>query len=86
MAILWSRYSNGIQIQIDGSLNQKKGYIERLKGGNFKHNSINVLEDRAVISGNTAIVIGIGDFDITISGNQKITRLSYIEVFVREDN
>ncbi|MFY7987382.1 MAG: nuclear transport factor 2 family protein [Flavobacterium sp.] len=70
----------------DGSLNQKKGYIERLKSGNFKHNSINVLEDRAVISGNTAIVMGIGDFDITISGNQKITRLSYIEVFVKDDN
>lgn len=72
----------------DGSINQKKGYIERLKGGSFIHNSINVLEDNAVISGNTAIVMGIGDFDITIttSGNKKTSRLSYIEVFVKEDN
>lgn len=70
----------------DGSVITKKDYIERLSARNFTHNAITVSEQSAVISGNTAIVIGAGKFDITVSGRQRISQLSYIEVFIRERN
>lgn len=70
----------------DGSVITKKDYIERLSAGNFTHNAITVSEQSAVISGNTAIVIGAGKFDMTVSGRQRISQLSYIEVFIRERN
>lgn len=70
----------------DGSTIKKKDYIERLSAGNFTHNAITVSEQSAVISGNTAIVIGAGKFDMTVSGRQRISQLSYIEVFIRERN
>lgn len=68
----------------DGSVIKKKDYVERLSAGNFTHNAITVSENSAVVSGNTAIVIGAGKFDMTVSGNQKISQLSYIEIFIRE--
>lgn len=70
----------------DGSVITKKDYIERLSARNFTHNAITVSEQSAVISGNSAIVIGAGKFDITVSGRQRISQLSYIEVFIRERN
>nr|WP_199081093.1 nuclear transport factor 2 family protein [Pedobacter sp. ASV19] len=73
-----------LAVASDGSLNQKPGYIARLSGQDFKHNSIEITENTAVISGNTATVVGKGRFDMTISGNKRVSQLSYIEVFARE--
>lgn len=74
-----------VVVSSDGSISKKSDYIKRLSGDNFKHNSIEITENTATISGNTATVIGKGKFDMTVSGNKKITQLSYIEVFTREN-
>jgi Domain of unknown function (DUF4440) len=67
----------------DGSSQNKKQYITRLRSGNFVHNSIDVEEDTAIVVNNTATVVGKGKFTVTISGNKVSLSLSYIEVFTR---
>lgn len=74
-----------VVVSSDGSTSDKSAYIKRLSGADFKHNAINITESKAVISGNTATVIGKGTFDITSSGKRNIIELSYIEVFNRDN-
>lgn len=69
----------------DGSSQFKTGYLDRLKSGTFNHDSIDVDENAATVTGNTAIVTGKGKFAVTVSGNKVALRLSYIEVFTREN-
>jgi len=73
-----------IVVSSDGSSQRKQDYLKRLRSGDFIHNSIDVEESEAIISGNTATVAGKGKFAVTISGNKISLRLSYIEVFTRE--
>lgn len=74
-----------IVVSSDGSSSKKEDYLKRLRTGNFIHNNINVEETSAIVSGNTATVAGKGKFDVTVSGKQVSLRLSYIEVFTREN-
>ena len=74
-----------IVVGSDGSTSQKSAYTKRLSGEDFKHNAIEITENTATASGNTATVIGKGKFDMTVSGNKRIAQLSYIEVFTREN-
>ena len=66
-----------------GEQQTKAQYIARLKSGNFVHNSIDVLENSATVSDNTATVIGKGIFGVKVGGKKLSIRLSYIEVFSR---
>jgi hypothetical protein len=75
-----------VVIGSDGNSQLKNQYINRLRSGSFVHNSINVETDTAIVSGNTAIVSGKGRFSVTVSGSKVELHLSYMEVFIREDN
>jgi hypothetical protein len=68
-----------------GQTQTKQQYVSRLKSGNFIHDHINVEENSAVVSNNTAVVTGKGKFDVTVSGNKVALYLSYIEVFTRKN-
>jgi hypothetical protein len=70
----------------DGSVSPKQAYIDRLSGSNFKHNSIHITNSVAIVSDNTATVVGKGSFDITLNGIQRVSQLSYLEVFTRKNN
>jgi hypothetical protein len=74
-----------VVLSSDGSSQFKDGYINRLKSGKFNHDNIDVEENAATVTGNTAIVTGKGKFAVTVSGNKLALRLSYIEVFTREN-
>ena len=67
----------------DGNSQKKEQYISRLKGGSFIHNNIEVEESNATVSSNTAVVVGKGIFNVTVSGNKLSLHLSYLEVFTR---
>jgi Domain of unknown function (DUF4440) len=69
----------------DGRIQTKDQYLQRLKGGDFIHNAIEVEEGNALVADNTAIITGKGKFVVTVSGNQTVLHLSYMEVFVRSD-
>lgn len=75
-----------IVIGSDGSSQLKNQYIERLKSGSFVHDSINIEENSAIVSKNTAIVSGKGKFAVTVSGKKVELHLSYMEVFERENS
>lgn len=70
----------------DGNSQLKNPYLNRLKSGAFVHDAINVEENSAIVSDNTAIVIGKGMFSVTVSGNKIKLNLSYMEVFTRTDS
>lgn len=70
----------------DGNSQLKNPYINRLKSGAFVHDAINVEENSAIVSDNTAIVTGKGMFSVTVSGNKIKLNLSYMEVFTRTDS
>lgn len=72
-----------IVVSSDGSSQRKQEYLKRLRSGDFIHNSIDIEESEAIISGSTATVAGKGKFAVTISGNKISLRLSYMEVFTR---
>lgn len=74
-----------IVVSSDGSSSRKDDYLKRLRSGNFIHNNITVEESNTIVSGNTATVVGKGKFDVTVSGKQVSLKLSYIEVFTREN-
>lgn len=74
-----------IVVSSDGSSSRKDDYLKRLRSGNFIHNNITVEESNAIVSNNTATVVGKGKFDVTVSGKQVSLKLSYIEVFTREN-
>lgn len=67
----------------DGTAQTKAQYIARLKSGNFIHDSIDVEDNKITVSDNTAIVIGKGKFNVTVSGKKASLHLSYMEVFTR---
>ena len=73
-----------IVVSSDGSSSRKADYLKRLQSGNFVHNNIIVEESSAIVSGNTATVVGKGKFEVTAAGNPVSLRLSYMEVFTRE--
>jgi hypothetical protein len=75
-----------IVISSDGNSQLKNQYIDRLKSGSFIHDSINIEENSAIVSGNTAIVSGKGKFAVTVSGKKIELHLSYMEVFTRENS
>jgi hypothetical protein len=66
-----------------GEIQSKDQYLARLKGGNFKHDRIDVEQNTATVVDNTATVAGKGTFAITVSGKQLTLKLSYIEIFTR---
>lgn len=70
----------------DGNSQLKNPYLNRLKSGTFVHDAINVEENSAIVSDNTAIVTGKGMFSVTVSGNKIKLNLSYMEVFTRTDS
>ena len=69
----------------NGMKRSKEVYIDDLRKGKPVHNKIDVQENSAIINGTTAIVIGKGIFDITTNGSQLTLHLSYMEVFVNEN-
>ncbi len=69
----------------DGNSQSKGQYLPKLKSGSFIHNSIIVEENSAIVNGNTAVVYGKGKFDVTVAGKKILLRLSYNEVFTRDD-
>jgi hypothetical protein len=73
-----------IAVGSTGAVQNKDQYVDRLKSGKFIHHNIKVEENTALISDNTATVIGKGIFNITVSDQKKILHLSYIEVFTRQ--
>lgn len=72
-----------IVVSSTGESQVKAAYIARLQSGSFVHNKIDVQQDTAIVAGNTAIVIGKGLFNVTISSNTLSLMLSYTEVFSR---
>jgi hypothetical protein len=74
-----------VVVSAAGESQTKEQYLERLKSGNFVHNSIVVLKNSAIISDYTATVFGDGVFTVTVNGNKITLRLSYMEVFTRAD-
>ncbi len=72
-----------VVLSSDGSSQFKESYLNRLKSGNFIHESIDVEENAATVTGNTAVVTGKGKFTVSLSGKKVVLRLSYIEVFTR---
>ena len=72
-----------IAVSSNGSIQTKTQYIDRLKGGNFVHNKIEVEENKSTVSQNTATIIGKGEFTITASGQTNTIHLSYMLVFTR---
>jgi len=72
-----------VVVSASGDQQTKGQYIARLKSGNFVHNSIDVQENSAIVSDNTATVVGKGTFTVTSSGKKVTISLSYIEVFTR---
>ena len=72
-----------VVINGSGESKFKNEYLRTLRSGSFVHNSIDVAENKAAVSNNTATVVGKGRFTVTISGTQKILQLSYVEVFIR---
>jgi hypothetical protein len=77
-------YPTFIVVSSDCSFSQKEVYFKRLKSGNFIHNSIDIEDNSALIAGNTATVVGKGNFNITVSGTKLALHLSFMEVFTRE--
>jgi len=73
-------------IGADGNFQHKIPYLERLKTGDFVHDSIRVEESEALVIQNTAILNGKGKFFIKVSGKSLSLRLSYMEVFIRPDS
>jgi hypothetical protein len=72
-----------IAVSSNGSIQNKSQFTGRLRGGNFVHNKIDVEENKATVSDNTASLIGKGVFTVTVSGKNNIVHLSYIELFTR---
>ncbi len=72
-----------VVVSSNGESQFKKQYIARLKSGNFTHNSIEVEENSASVVNNTALVVGKGKFNVTVSGKTLTLHLSYTEVFTR---
>jgi Domain of unknown function (DUF4440) len=68
-----------------GETQTKAQYLDRLNGGTFKHDSIDVEENTATVLNNTATVVGKGKFFVTSSGKKITLHLSYIEIFTRPD-
>jgi hypothetical protein len=73
-------------VNSQGTVLDKKQYIKTLRSVNFKHDSIKVEQANVSIKGNTAILTGKGKFFMTVSGNKLNRHLSYMEVFVKDDN
>jgi len=72
-----------VVVSSTGAQQTKVQYIARLKSGNFVHNNIEVQENSASVSDNTATVVGKGTFVVTAGGKKATIQLSYIEVFTR---
>jgi len=70
----------------DGNSKLKNPYLNSLKSGAFVHDNINVEENSAIVSDNTAIITGKGMFSVTVSGNKIKLHLSYMEVFTRSNS
>jgi hypothetical protein len=65
-----------------GAVQTKEQYIATLRGGTFRHDSINVEHSEVSIANSTAILIGKGLFHMTLDGNKAKRHLSFMEVFV----
>jgi hypothetical protein len=74
---------NCFAVSSTGSTQNKSQYTGRLRFGNFVHNNIEIEENKATISDNTATLIGKGLFTVTTSGKKNIIHLSFMEVFSR---
>jgi len=74
-----------VVVSSSGESQVKSQYLQRLKSGNFVHNSIDVEQNTATVTGNTAVVTGKGKFTVTVSGNKVTLYLLYMEVFTRDN-
>jgi len=75
-----------IVVGSDGNPQFKNDYLNRLRSGAFVHDSIRVEKSSASVSGNTAILTGMGTFQVRISGKKIKLHLSFMEVFTRPDS
>jgi Domain of unknown function (DUF4440) len=72
-----------VVVNAAGESQAKAQYLARLRSGSFVHDSIQVEENNAIVSGNTATVFGKGRFVVTSAGNKIRLHLSYMEVFTK---
>jgi hypothetical protein len=76
-------HSQLVVVNSKGETLSKLQYLATFKSGTMTHNSIEIEESKTTVLNNTAIVAGIGVFNITASGNNVIRHLSYLETFVK---
>jgi hypothetical protein len=72
-----------VVVNAEGEIQTKSQYLTLLQSGNFKHDSITVEENTAMVVDNTAVVAGKGRFVVTRSGKIITLQLPYLEVFTR---
>ena len=72
-----------VVVSSNGESQSKIQYLARLRSGNFAHNRIEVKENTVTVVDNTAVLVGKGKFDVTVSGTSNSLHLSYTEVFTR---
>ena len=72
-------------VNSSGTVRSKNEYLVDFESGKPVHNSIDVQQASASIVGTTAIVWGRGIFVVSINDNKSTFNLSYMEVFMKED-
>ena len=72
-----------ISVGSNGSIQTKNQFLDRLKGGNFIHNKIEIEDNKSIIFENTATLVGKGKFTVTISGQTDTKHLSYMLIFIK---
>ncbi len=68
-----------------GEIETKSQYTAVLRSGSISHDSIDIESSEVTITDNTAVVIGKGVFNMTVSGNKVRRHLSFMEVFTQHD-
>lgn len=69
-----------------GDVQTKKQYITTLQSGTISHDTIRIEHTEVTTTGSTAVLIGKGLFQMTVSGNKVVRHLSYMEVFIKRKN
>jgi hypothetical protein len=69
-------------VHSNGWIETKQEFIQDIKSGKLRYTKIEVLEANARIYSSTAIVNGIGKFNVELDGKPLEITLSYTEVYV----
>ena len=72
-------------ISSSGSTRTKNEYLADLRSGKPVHKSIDIQQASTIINGTTGIVNGKGIFVVSINNTQGTFNLSYMEVFVKDE-